>query len=252
MPGDLGRYYDRDYHMLPDSIEALARSAEVHEQFKIDILKPLKPGGRLIEVGPGAGGFALLAKRAGFDVNVIDLSKTACDWISSTLGVRAIHTADEVQSLEREQPADVIALWQVLEHLPKPLELLKVAAARLRPGGILLVAAPNPHALQLKLFRQYWTHLDCPRHVVLISPRELVSVASANGLTALWVTMTDRGSLYWNQFGWEYSLRNLFGTGAPSDRIRRYAALAGRFAAPIEERFGCGTTFTAAFRAPGG
>jgi SAM-dependent methyltransferase len=248
-PADLSTYYPTDYYPLAASREELSIAAQ-GERYKIDLVKRYVGSGELIEVGPGGGGFAYLAREAGFHVRVIEMSPLSCRFLSDVVGVRTTCTCDERQALADGAPADVIALWHVIEHLTGPFDLVRTAASKLKPGGILVVAAPSPHALQFRLLGARWTHLDAPRHVHLIPPGVLVSVAADAGLRVLLETTTDDGSVGWNHFGWRHSLGNM----ARGSRSRDWAMRAGeriaRMLAPLETREGVGSAYTLVFERP--
>src|SRR5712691_5390915 len=72
VPIDLDRYYDPTYHAFPTSVADMERGAE-HERFKIDLVQRFVSRGRLLEIGPSWGAFCLLAKRAGFEVEAIEM-----------------------------------------------------------------------------------------------------------------------------------------------------------------------------------
>lgn len=248
-PADLGRYYEESYHMIPRSLDALARSAEAHERYKLALLRSVKAAGRVIEIGPGSGGFALLARQAGYDVTVIDMSASACRFIADEVKVRAVHATDEAESLAAEPPADVIALWHVIEHLREPFRLLEVAATRLTPTGVLLVATPNPLALQFRLLGRRWTHLDAPRHLQLIPAEVMTARARASGLAPLWLTYTDPGSLAWNRFGWDRAVGSAGSGEVPSLAARAFGKAMALLCAPLERHAGLGSAYTAAYAA---
>lgn len=249
VPDDLGRYYPPDYHVLPSSAEQLAGWAE-HERYKIDIVNRFANGGTLVEIGPGNGGFAYLAKQGGFRVRVIEMNEDCCDFLAHAVGVEVANTMEETRALEAGEPADVVALWQVIEHLEDPFTLVRTAARKLAPGGILVLAAPNPGALQFRILRSRWAHIDAPRHLYLIPPDVLRSVAEACGLSLVLQTTTDEGSLGWNRFGWQLSLANM----SQRPRFRSYAMRAGGMIAdmlrPLEERDGRGSAYTMVFAKP--
>jgi 2-polyprenyl-3-methyl-5-hydroxy-6-metoxy-1,4-benzoquinol methylase len=48
---------------------------------------------------------------------------------------------------------DVITMWDLLEHLPDPLEGLATARRLLKPGGLLLVNTPNENSLLRRVAR---------------------------------------------------------------------------------------------------
>ncbi len=246
IPDDLGRFYPSDYYGLASNMEEFAQRAE-HERYKIDLVKQFVGSGRLIEIGPGAGGFALLARDAGFQVRVIEMSQDSCDYLSGMIGVDAICTSDEAHALEAGEAADVIALWHVVEHLDDPFALVRAAARKLLPGGILVLAAPNPWALQFRLLQGRWAHVDAPRHVCLIPPEVLRSVAEASGLRLVLQTTNDRGSLGWNEFGWRVSLSNMFRSVRVKALATRVGGLLTRIMRPLEEREGRGSAYTMVF-----
>lgn len=249
IPRDLAGYYPSDYYTIARSPQELAAWAET-ERYKIEIVKRFRSGGRLIEVGPASGSFCYLAKSSGFEVAAIEMDRRCSEFLSGTLGIQVVNSADEAAALDTLAPADVIAMWHVIEHLVDPWSMLEAAARRLRPGGILVLAAPNPHAFQFRVLGRRWVHIDAPRHLWLIPPAVLSARAARLGLETALVTTRDPGSMGWNKFGWEYTLTNLYDSGL----ARRAGALAGRLIAaaayPLEAREGHGAAYTVVLRKP--
>jgi 2-polyprenyl-3-methyl-5-hydroxy-6-metoxy-1,4-benzoquinol methylase len=80
--------------------------------------------------------------------------------------VTTVNTTDIVGTMQaRNKAYDVIAIWHGIEHLPDPWAVLRQCAQQLAPHGVLVIATPNPDSIQFGIFRQYWVHLDAPRHV---------------------------------------------------------------------------------------
>jgi len=248
-PADLGRYYPSTYYTLPSSVEQLAEWAE-HERYKIDVINRFRQSGRLLEIGPAGGGFAFLAKRAGFDVSAIEMSPDCCEFLTRVVGVQVMQSNDEAAALRATQPADVIALWHVVEHLHEPFALLNQAAKNLKPGGILVIATPNPAALQFAILRSHWVHVDAPRHLFLFPIPVMRQILKAQGLEPLLTTTRDPGSIGWNEFGWEYSLANLVGGARLKYNARRLGRLVTRVLAPWEQVEGRGSAYTIIFQRP--
>jgi 2-polyprenyl-3-methyl-5-hydroxy-6-metoxy-1,4-benzoquinol methylase len=157
VPADLAPYYPPEYNIIARSVEELAEWA-ISERYKIEIVKRFRTSGRLVEIGPASGGFCHLAKEAGFDVSAIEMDRRSCEFLATKLGIDVLESADEAAALEGAQPADVIAMWHVIEHLVDPWSMIKVAAERLRPGGVLVLATPNPEAFQFAVLGR-----RCPR-----------------------------------------------------------------------------------------
>jgi 2-polyprenyl-3-methyl-5-hydroxy-6-metoxy-1,4-benzoquinol methylase len=251
VPKDLGRYYPSDYYTIPASVEQLA-AALSGVRYKLELLKPFARSGRLLEIGPACGDFALQAKQAGFEVDAIEMDPRCCDFLVKQVGVRATCTADTLAALRQMGPYDVIAMWHVVEHLTDAFETLAAAAARLKPGGVVVVAAPNPEAFQFRVLRGQWTHVDAPRHVVLIPLALVVRHAQRCRLKPVFTTTDDEGARGWNEFGWTQSLTNLASRQKAKERLRRVARWITRMAAPWDRREGWGSAYTAVFRKDGG
>lgn len=249
VPENMGPYYSTGYHMLPGSEAALEHGAE-HERYKIEIVQRFVKSGTLLEIGPSWGAFCLLAKRAGFSVEAIEMDRICCEFINTKLGIRAINSTDERAALDEANPADVIALWHVIEHLCDPWALIARAVEQLKPNGILIIAAPNPDAFQFGLFGARWTHVDAPRHVHLLPIRLLRRKLAGHGLEELLATTTDPGSLGWNEFGWIFSLANM----AKPPLVKRLLRIVGRLLSRLFSRHegveGRGSGYTVVFRKP--
>jgi SAM-dependent methyltransferase len=250
VPPDIGRFYPPDYYALPPSRRALVTASRPHDAYKVQIVDALARARRLVEIGPGIGGFAALAQDAGYDVSVIEMDARACEFLDREVGVAVHHTDDADTALRREGPFDVVAMWHVIEHLPDPFAALSAAADALAPGGVAVIAAPNPEALQLRLFGARWTHLDAPRHLFLIPIDTLAGAARAAGLEVAAVTTTDAGALGWNRFGWSETLAHSVRHRYPAHALRLLGRVPAALAAPVERRGRRGTTYTVALRRP--
>jgi 2-polyprenyl-3-methyl-5-hydroxy-6-metoxy-1,4-benzoquinol methylase len=251
VPEKIGRFYPPDYYALPPSRSELVRLSAPHEAYKIDLLRLLAPHGRLVEIGPGIGGFAALAQDAGYDVEVVEMDARASEFLDHVVGVKVHHSDDPAGTLRREGPFDIVAMWHVIEHLPDPFDTLRAISDALAPGGVAVIAAPNPQALQLRLFGSRWTHLDAPRHLFLIPIPTLVEAATALGLEVALATTSDVGTLAWNRFGWRETLAHSASGRYPAHALRLLGSVPAALATPLERREGRGTTYTVALRRPG-
>jgi SAM-dependent methyltransferase len=247
-PEDLGRFYPDEYYVLPTG-DGLARGARA-ERYKLRMLEPFADRGRLVEVGPGPGTFALAARQAGYDVTGIEMDSRSCEHLRQAIGVEAVESDSPAGALASLPPSRVIAMWHVLEHLRDPWACLDAAADNLEPGGVLAVAVPNPRSFQFRMMRGRWPHVDAPRHLFLIPARLLAERARHARLELVKLTARDRGGIYWNRFGWQHVLMR-----PRQSKARTAVALAvgtgvAALMAPIELSDLRGSTYTAVFRKP--
>jgi len=245
VPDDLGPYYPADYYGFPEAHQL--DGAAALEAPKLDLITRHAPRGRLVEVGPGPGSFSRAARNAGFEVTAIEMDAACCEYLERVAGVTAIHSDEPDRALADLEPAHAIAMWHVVEHVPRPLQLLDAAAGRLAPGGVLAVAMPNPQSLQFRLLRGRWAHVDAPRHLFLIPYAALRARVRDAGLRPVLVTTSDPAGRAWNRFGWEYALRRFPARHHATLRVRLLARLLTYGLGPVEHRGLAGATYTALF-----
>ncbi len=247
IPANLGDYYQSDYYPIPASRAALAAAAE-GQRYKIDAIRPLKARGKLLEIGASFGAFAYLAQEAGYDTEVIELDRDCCSFIEHTLGIPVFNSGDAATVLKDRGQYDVIALWQVIEHLPTLWALLPVLVQHLAPGGLLVVAAPNPDSLEFRLFGRYWAHLDAPRHLALIPLRTLEQATTRLGLQLVYQTTADREAQICNTYGWKMSLHHLTKIQSLKRPMRALGYALSLALMPIERHGLRGSTYTQIFQ----
>ena len=245
-PQDLGRYYPSSYHPPLTSVGHLVDPHGLH-QYRLDLVRRFKQRGTLLEIGPSAGIFCNLAKKAGFDVSAIEMDAACVRFLNEQIGVRAVHSDVPAGIITAEaRRYDVICLWHSIEHMFEPWTLLDACAEHLAPDGILVVATPNPGAWQADAMGARWPHYDLPRHLVLLPISWIRDFARRQNLRTEMLTTRDKTAVYLGIGSWrDYLARR--GTG----RLRRALALAvGLLLAPWEAREGCGSAYTAIFRRP--
>jgi hypothetical protein len=204
---------------MPSSQELETKS--MHERYKLETVQKFVTEGRLLEIGPSYGAFAYLAKKAGFSVEAIEMDAQCCRYLTEIVGVNAINTNHIDTALQNLMPYNVITLWHVIEHLPNPWETLAAISQKLLQNGILVIATPNPSALQFRIYGRYWVHVDAPRHLQLIPLQALIKYMESFGLYPVMATSTDKASIIFSTFGWWFaSLKNLLKVKVPFLRAK--------------------------------
>jgi SAM-dependent methyltransferase len=112
---------------------------------------------------------------------------------------RGLEVVSHITELPDDATFDCVTFWHSLEHMPDPLNALQLAAARLKPTGVLIVAVPDNGGVQAKLFGRNWLHLDIPRHLYHFH---------RTSMTALLQTAGFRPVRWWSQ-EFEYDLMGL-------------------------------------------
>jgi 2-polyprenyl-3-methyl-5-hydroxy-6-metoxy-1,4-benzoquinol methylase len=202
IPEDMQPFYRGGYQKIPSNLSEL-RAIAATETYRMQPILKYKSGGKLLEIGPWMGIFSCNAKDAGFEVTAIDIDQECVDFLAEVVGVKALQSSNPANTLSQmDETFDVIALWHCLEHLPTPWLVIERAAARLKPGGVLLIAIPNIESSEFSLLKESWQHLDTPRHIYFYPAQSLVNICLANGLTTLELTTKDKLSRSLSRGAW--------------------------------------------------
>jgi SAM-dependent methyltransferase len=142
-------------------------------------------GRRLLDFGCGAGLFLELAHERGFDCYGADLSRDAVKRARNRPGGANAHFGQPESIPEiAEGEFDVITMWSVLAHLPRPADELSKLCDLLAPDGVLFVLTVNANSLLLKARRSKWNGFT-PNHLGFFSPKTLAPTLRRIGLKAL-------------------------------------------------------------------
>ena len=146
---DLDRAYRENYY-AEEKPSFLAHAGEDQAWFalsqtdRLEIFERLLPAHRrrLLDIGCGPGFFLATAQKRGWTSVGIEPSRQAAAHARS-LGpeiLEGFFTAEAAAKLGR---FDAINLTNVLEHVPDPIAILKLAGSLLDKGGLLSVGVPN-------------------------------------------------------------------------------------------------------------
>jgi SAM-dependent methyltransferase len=159
----------------------------------------------ILDVGGGDGAFLDLARKAGIQTSGIELNRDAAAKAAAKGHRMSTKLLEDIQLDEIGGCTDMLTLFQVVEHVPAPVEFLESAARLVRPGGYIAVAVPS-HRRALGLL-----HLDPadwpPHHVSRWRQTDLHKLAEKASLT---VVKTGADPLTGQAIEWAYSLHNRF------------------------------------------
>lgn len=149
-----------------------------------DHVPPWVPGGRLLDLGTGAGRYLHSMKELGWVAVGLDLDLSLLAYAHRSKNLEMVVGRAEAVPF-RQGTFDVVVMRHVLEHLPAPADALRQIRRVLKVGGLLRVETPNVDSLQARWFASNWFHLDAPRHLVLYSPNTLEATLEKAGFAVL-------------------------------------------------------------------
>lgn len=133
------------HRLNPIRLSFLKREFCNHFRKDISSMQPFG-GLKLLDIGCGAGLISEPMGRMGFSVDGIDLARenivvAAAHAEISGLDIR--YHAEAIENMPPEQGFDAITLLEVVEHVPDVGALIREAAMRLKPGGMLIASTLN-------------------------------------------------------------------------------------------------------------
>jgi 2-polyprenyl-3-methyl-5-hydroxy-6-metoxy-1,4-benzoquinol methylase len=126
---------------------------DIHKRARVDLternlhwlkalLKYRLPGAKVMELGCSHGSFVALMRHAGYDASGVEMSPWVVDFGKNTFNVPIF--VGPVENLDiPEGSLDVIALMDVMEHLPDPVATMAHCLKLLKPDGMLLIQTPK-------------------------------------------------------------------------------------------------------------
>ena len=110
------------------------------------------PSAALLDVGCATGSFLSVAQAKGWDCRGVEVSAFAATQARKRTGCE-IFCGKLEDAPFADGTFDVITMWDLLEHLPDPLQGLEKARRLLKPSGLLLVNTPNENSLLRQVAR---------------------------------------------------------------------------------------------------
>ena len=191
------------------------------------------PPGRVVEVGSGYGFFLAEARQRGWEVGGSDVSAHARRQ-AAQLDIHLTSTAAELTG-----HADVLAAFQVIEHMSDPCTELIPGLELLRSGGLLIIETWDRNHWLARTLGRRWQQVSPPSVIHLFTSEGIGLMARRAGLVEVEVQPTPKyvslgavaGQVATGRPRWK----------APIDQLRR-SRLGAK---PMRYRFGDLVTLTA-------
>jgi 2-polyprenyl-3-methyl-5-hydroxy-6-metoxy-1,4-benzoquinol methylase len=150
--------------------------------FEIEELKKI-PKGKLIDIGCGDGATAHLAALLGWNVKALEIDKDAAI-IARNRGLD-VETASYSKLIEYKDYFDCVICSHVIEHIYRPIEMIKLIHQSLKKNGILILSCPNSESYLKERYQENWRGLEAPRHLSIPSLSYLKEEISKTGFRVI-------------------------------------------------------------------
>lgn len=149
----------------------------------------LPPQARILDVGCAAGYFLRIARQHGHDVHGVELSAAIAVEAQQALGQDRVHVGTLAEAMRGKDYAarsfDLVTLWDVIEHIPTPQEVLQQVRTLIKPGGRLLLETQNVASRWARLLGRRWHHYKHDEHLFHFDPRTIRRLLDECGFRVL-------------------------------------------------------------------
>lgn len=185
----------RDVYATPeyrkaDGFDALDPREELGGAFKYcehlmnEVEDYRTPPGKLLDVGCAYGGFVLDASTRGWKAEGVEPFADAAAFCRDMLGL-SVSQGDIFTAELKEEEYDVITLYEVIEHLDRPVQAMRKLAKLAKPGALLALTTPNPNSPAAILAKANWIGWKPPTHLCLFDFHSVRALLERGGWTPL-------------------------------------------------------------------
>ena len=144
------------YHNAKNSHAPTIRDSYLRTaKSQMNLIRKHANGTNLLDIGCAHGFFLFAAAQAGYKTKGIEISQDAAAYAKREFGLNVEAKAFEDLRFP-ENHFDVVTLWQVLEHVPYPLAVLREVHRILKPKGLVAVSTPNIEGTPSRLLKKKW------------------------------------------------------------------------------------------------
>lgn len=175
----------------PQGTRPAAASVQRHfrrsRKFLVQIAKLLQQPPeqiRLLDVGCSSGAFLGTAVTLGFRAEGVEPAPKAAA-AAQAAGLNVRHGLLQEAGYADGQ-FDAVTLFEVIEHLQQPLELLRECQRILRPGGILLIDTGNSASWSMAAMGARWEYLSVAKHgghISFFCPASIAAIGQRSGFS---------------------------------------------------------------------
>lgn len=160
---------------------------------KAELVQKHKLGKTMLEVGSAAGFFLRAMEDLGWQTMGVEPSSYVVDFARRELGLTEIHCGLLREAPVKESFYDVVAMWDVIEHVPDPIEELKLVRKLIKPDGRLFLQTQDIETRFARLLGAKWQHFKHLEHIHHFAPQTIKVILDRAGFEIVELTHSGAG-----------------------------------------------------------
>ncbi len=174
---ELGGYYKSDEYIahsntrkgLVANVYQIVRNFTIRR--KVNLLSSGRAAGHILDIGCATGEFLHAFAQKGWMTTGIEPDADAAEYAVKNYGLE-IHGESQIEKFENNS-FDIVTMWHVLEHVEDFHQRIQSIKRILKPGGLLVIAVPNPDSYDASEYASFWAAWDVPRHLSHFSQKNI-------------------------------------------------------------------------------
>ncbi|MEW6617667.1 MAG: class I SAM-dependent methyltransferase [Patescibacteria group bacterium] len=135
---------------------------------------------KILDVGCAAGFFLSVAQEQGFEPYGVELNAWLAEKGRTKFNLKNIMTGTLEEARWKNDFFDYVTVWDVLEHVPNPLQTLQEINRITQKNGYIIISYPDYSSIFAKIFGRRWWFL-LSHHIYYFTPKTMKSMLEKAG-----------------------------------------------------------------------
>lgn len=164
--------------MSPEAVRAMKRATYGNQFRRLPPPDSFGENRRLLDCGAATGYLAELASETGWDAYAVEISEFGAQACTRLLGKEKVYRGEVQDASFAANPDgqfEVITMFDFIEHVREPRDVLRSVRQRLSRGGILMMTTPQAGSLSWRVMGRHWFHY-VREHLWFFTPESITAV----------------------------------------------------------------------------
>jgi SAM-dependent methyltransferase len=152
---------------------------------RIELVEKYTAKGIILDVGCAIGNFLeCVVRNPNWEAYGVEPNKFAAGFAKENVKA-TIYDCMLEETDFKDESFDVVTLWETIEHLQKPLELLKYCYRLIKKGGLFFISTPNVGGFEFKMIGKDHFNIGAPSHLNYFDTKTIIEILNRAGFAEI-------------------------------------------------------------------